>query len=119
MKATITLFLLLLIVDNPVTAQVTYPCLLHFIHLRIEKQNVKMAYVDVKPDHPNRKTVILFHGKNFNGYYWKEVIKALAEKGYHVIVPDQVGWWRSDKPDLHYSFHMLADDSRKLLDHYK
>ncbi len=97
-------------------AQVTYPYILHTIALSVEKQNVKMAYMDVIPDNPNGKAVILFHGKNFNGYYWKDVIKVLVEKGYRVIVPDQVGWGRSDKPNIHYSFHMLADNNRKLLD---
>ena len=101
---------------NVLNAQVTYPYPLRFIELRIEKQNVRMAYMDVAPGNPNGKSVILFHGKNFNGYYWKDVIKALAEKGYRVIVPDQAGWGRSDKPNIHYSFHMLADNSRKLLE---
>ncbi len=97
-------------------AQVTYRYSLHTFTLSIEHQNVKMAYMDVAADNPNGKSVILFHGKNFNGYYWKDVIKALSEKGYRVIVPDQVGWGRSDKPGIHYSFHMLADNNKKLLD---
>ena len=75
-----------------------------------------MAYMDVEPEQANGKTIILFHGKNFNGYYWKDVIPALTEKGYRVVVPDQVGWGRSDKPDIHYSFHLLAENNRILLD---
>lgn len=116
MKAAIRIFALLSILNNPVKAQVNYPYPLHSIHLKIEKQDVKMAYMDVSADHPNGKAVILFHGKNFNGYYWKDVIKVLTDKGYRVIAPDQVGWGRSDKPNLHYSFQMLADNNRKLLD---
>lgn len=97
-------------------AQVNYPYPLHSFPLSIEKQKVSMAYMDVSSNKPNGRSVILFHGKNFNGYYWKDVIKALSEKGYRVIVPDQVGWGRSDKPNIHYSFHMLAENNRKLLD---
>ena len=78
-----------------------------------------MAYMDILPAKPNGKTIILFHGKNFNGYYWKALIPALSEKGYRVIVPDQLGWGRSDKPDLHYSFHMLANNNKRLLDSLK
>ena len=115
----IILILITFAFTNISNGQVTYPYPLHSIELRIEKQNVKMTYMDVKADHPKGKSVILFHGKNFNGYYWKDVIKALTEKGYRVIVPDQVGWGRSDKPDLHYSFQMLADNNRKLLDSLK
>ena len=75
-----------------------------------------MAYMDVKPTRPEHKTILLFHGKNFNGYYWKEAINTLAGRGYRVIIPDQVGWGYSDKPDIHYSFHLLAQNNKKLLD---
>jgi pimeloyl-ACP methyl ester carboxylesterase len=59
---------------------------------------------------------MLFHGQNFNGYYWKDVIAFLVKAGFRVIVPDQPGWGRSDKPDLHYSFHLLSYAMNKLLD---
>jgi pimeloyl-ACP methyl ester carboxylesterase len=32
------------------------------------------------------------------------------------VVPDQVGWGFSDKPNIHYSFHLLAANTKKLLD---
>src|SRR5689334_15167361 len=89
--------------------QVSYPYPVERLSLTIEEQTVKMAYMDIKPfSRANRKTVVLLHGKNFNGYYWKNVIPALINSGYRVVVPDQVGWGRSDKPDIHYSFHLLA-----------
>jgi pimeloyl-ACP methyl ester carboxylesterase len=76
-----------------------------------------MAYMDVPSAKPNGgQTVVLLHGKNFNGYYWKDVIPFLADAGYRVIVPDQVGWGQSDKPNIHYSFHLLAANTKKLLD---
>jgi pimeloyl-ACP methyl ester carboxylesterase len=109
----IFLFILLAVKTN---AQVVYPYPLYSFSLNIENKNVQMVYMDIKPATPNGKSIILFHGKNFSGYYWKDIIPALTEKGYRVIVPDQVGWGRSDKPDLHYSFHMLAKNNRLLLD---
>jgi pimeloyl-ACP methyl ester carboxylesterase len=75
-----------------------------------------MAYMDAKPSDSNGKTVLLFHGKNFNGYYWQDVISFLNNSGYRVIVPGQVGWGRSDKPNIHYSFHLLAVNTMQLLD---
>ena len=72
--------------------------------------------MDVSPAKGNGRTVLLLHGKNFNGFYWKDVIAFLSAAGYRVIVPDQVGWGFSDKPNIHYSFHMLADNTRQLLD---
>jgi pimeloyl-ACP methyl ester carboxylesterase len=97
-------------------AQVEYPYPVKYISLAIENKTVRMAYMDVLPQHANGQTFILFHGKNFNGYYWKNVIPMLTAKGFRVIVPDQVGWGKSDKADLHYSFHMLAMNNKILLD---
>ncbi len=96
--------------------KVVYPYPLHYVSLKLEQQDVRMAYMDIAPSVANGKTIILFHGKNFNGFYWKDVIPVLSAKGYRVIVPDQVGWGRSDKPNLHYSFHMLAANTKYLLD---
>ena len=95
---------------------VKYPFDVKNFPLSVEKQNVKMAYMDVAAEKPNGETVILFHGKNFNGYYWKDVISMLTKRGFRVIVPDQIGWGKSDRPNLHYSFHQLAENNKKLLD---
>lgn len=95
---------------------VKYPYEVKYFPLAIEKQNVKMAYMDAAPKQANGETVILFHGKNFNGYYWKDVIPMLTSRGFRVIIPDQVGWGKSDRPNIHYSFHQLAENNKKLLD---
>ena len=71
--------------------KVEYPHPLSFITLQVEKKPVRMAYMDIAPATLNGKTILLFHGKNFNGFYWKDVISALVARGYRVIVPDQVG----------------------------
>jgi pimeloyl-ACP methyl ester carboxylesterase len=34
-----------------------------------------------------------------------------------VVVPDQIGWGKSSKPDIHYSFQLLAANTAALLDH--
>jgi pimeloyl-ACP methyl ester carboxylesterase len=34
-----------------------------------------------------------------------------------VVAPDQIGWGRSPKPDIHYSFQLLAANTAALLDH--
>lgn len=96
---------------------VRYPHPVKFISLSIGCEDVRMAYMDVKPKaRANGKTVLLFHGKNFGGYYWKDVISVLVKGGYRVVVPDQIGFGRSSKPFINYSFHMLASQNRKLLD---
>ncbi len=95
---------------------IKYPFPVKYFALSVEKQTVKMAYMDVMPQKPNGETVILFHGKNFNGFYWKNVVPMLTARGYRVIVPDQIGWGKSDRPNIHYSFHQLAENNKKLLD---
>ncbi len=94
-----------------------YPYPVQFFPLEIEGKDVRMAYMDVPPlSTPNGKTVVLMHGKNFFGAYWDQTIDALAGEGFRVIVPDQIGFGKSSKPDIHYSFHMLARNTRLLLD---
>lgn len=96
---------------------VKYPFAVKFFPIHTEGQDIKMAYMDVAPTGtPNGKTAILFHGKNFGGYYWGNVIKALTAIGYRVVVPDQIGFGKSSKPFIHYSFHQLATWNKRLLD---
>lgn len=76
-----------------------------------------MAYIDIKPENYNGKNILLLHGKNFNGAYWETTIRRLAEEGYRVVAPDQVGFGKSTKPDyFQYSFQQLAGNTRELLD---
>lgn len=116
MKKIVFLLLRGFVVATAAAQTLSYPYPVSYLTLSIEQQDVKMAYMDVRSPRPNGKTVLLLHGKNFNGYYWKEAIPFLTAEGYRVIVPDQVGWGRSDKPNIHYSFHGLAANTKKLLD---
>jgi pimeloyl-ACP methyl ester carboxylesterase len=98
------------------SGQVIYPYPASSVSLTIQDSIVSMSYMDIKPVKPNGKSIVLLHGKNFNGYYWKNIIPALTDKGFRVIVPDQVGWGRSSKPVITYSFHLLAKNTASLLD---
>ena len=94
-----------------------YPYPVQFLPLSIEGQDLKMAYMDVPPSGKgNGKAVLLLHGKNFFGAYWKETIAQLSAGGYRVIVPDQIGFGKSSKPNIHYSFHLLASNTKSLLE---
>ncbi|MGB7052049.1 MAG: alpha/beta hydrolase [Acidimicrobiales bacterium] len=95
-----------------------YPYPVQFLPITSDLQPLKMAYMDVPPQKdPNGKTVVLFHGKAFGGYYFHNVIEALTRSGYRVVAPDQIGWGKSPKPDIHYSFQLLAANTAALLDH--
>lgn len=95
-----------------------YPYPVDFFDLRQEGQDLRMAYMDVKPEgQGNGKTIVLLHGKNFPASYWRDTISFLTEHGFRVVAPDQVGFGKSSKANLHYSFHQLADNTKKLLEH--
>jgi pimeloyl-ACP methyl ester carboxylesterase len=113
------ILLVLFLIAGTVPAKpqsVVYPYPVKILQLSIENMSVRMVYVDLQPSRPNGETIVLLHGKNFNGFYWKDVISFLSGNGYRVVVPDQVGWGQSDKPNIHYSFHLLANNTKKLLD---
>ena len=95
-----------------------YPHPVSFLPLEVEGQDVRMAYMDVAPEagRANGRSVVLFHGKNFFGAYWEPTIRVLREAGYRVIVPDQVGFGKSSKPDVPYSFHRMGLHTATLLD---
>lgn len=82
-----------------------------------QRQRLTMAYMDVQPTGAaNGETVLLLHGKNFSGAYWKSTIEPLLARGYRVVVPDQIGFGKSSKPaQFQYTFHALATHTRDLL----
>jgi pimeloyl-ACP methyl ester carboxylesterase len=89
----------------------------HYLDLKSQNNDLKMAYMDVQPQKPNGKTIMLLHGKNFNGAYWEKTAKDLSEKGFRVIIPDQIGFGKSSKPQAYqFSFSQLAENTKTVLD---
>jgi pimeloyl-ACP methyl ester carboxylesterase len=109
------------VVPGSITCEdVPYPQPVAYLPLTLYGQDIRMAYMDVPPQGtPNGKTVMLFHGMNFAGFYWGGPIDALRKEGFRVIVPDQIGFGRSSKPIMPYNFHDMARNSRLLLQHLK
>ena len=88
-------------------------------HFAFTSQGValQMAFMDVASQGtPNGRTAVLMHGKNFCGATWQSTIAALSAAGYRVVVPDQIGFCASTKPEHYqYSFQQLAANTRALL----
>src|SRR5580692_7714400 len=77
---------------------IAYPYPVAYLPLVLYGQDVRMAYMDVPPQGPpNGRTVVLFHGMNFGGFYFAGPIDALRKQGFRVVVPDQIGFGRSSK----------------------
>jgi pimeloyl-ACP methyl ester carboxylesterase len=95
-----------------------YPFDVQTLPVTAQQQPLEMAYMDVRPAQPNGRAVVLLHGKNFSGAYWEPTIRALSARGYRVVVPDQIGFGKSSKPErFQYSFQEMAAETRALLDH--
>lgn len=97
-----------------------YPYEVHFLTLQSQGEDLKMAYMDVQPQKSNGKTIMLLHGKNFNGAYWERTAKDLSAKGFRVVIPDQIGFGKSSKPHAYqFSFSQLAENTKAVLDELK
>ena len=77
----------------------------------------RMHYVDEGPS--DADPILLLHGEPTWAYLYRHMIPPLAEAGHRVIVPDLIGFGRSDKPaDMHvhtYKFHV--DNVAALVKH--
>ena len=106
--------------QRPLDARLTdyaYPFPTRTLAFSEQGEALEVVYMDVRPDAPNGRTVVLLHGKNFSGAYWERTARHLAARGFRVIMPDQIGFGKSSKPtDFQYSFHAMAGHTRRLLD---
>jgi pimeloyl-ACP methyl ester carboxylesterase len=95
---------------------VPYPYPVSYLPLTLYGQDVRIAFMDVAPQGTaNGHTVVLFHGNNFAGFYFGNVIDALRQAGFRVVVPDQIGYGRSSKPIIPYNFHDMARNTSLIL----
>lgn len=99
---------------------VAYPHAVSYLPLTLYGQDVRLAFMDVRPaGQPNGHTVVLLHGNNFAGFYFGGPIDVLRNEGFRVVVPDQIGYGRSSKPIIPYNFHDMARNTRLLLQSLK
>lgn len=87
----------------------------HFFDIQSQQQSLKMAYIYLPPK-AGKPVVTLMHGKNFNAHYWTSTAQLLQERGFGVLIPDQIGFGKSSKPtDYQYSFPALAHHTHALM----
>ena len=92
-----------------------YPGPVSFLPLVMGGQPVRMAFMDFAPTtSANGRAILLLHGKNFDSSYWAGPIEWLKDAGFRVIVPDQIGFNKSSKPDVDYSFEALSKNTIEL-----
>ncbi len=70
---------------------------------------IRVHHLDEGPEHA-RDTVVLLHGEPSWSYLYRSMIPPLVAAGHRVVVPDLVGFGRSDKPadrrDYTYARHV-------------
>jgi pimeloyl-ACP methyl ester carboxylesterase len=93
-----------------------YPYPSKYLDIMVYTQDVRIAYMDVAPMRTaNGHTVVLLHGNNFGGFYFKSIIDGLTKEGFRVIVPDQIGYGKSSKPIAPYNFNSQARNTFLIL----
>jgi len=97
-----------------------YPYPSKYLGISVYNQDVRISYMDVAPQGtPNGHTVLLLHGNNFGGFYFKAIIDGLTREGFRVITPDQIGYGRSSKPIAPFNFNSQARNTWRILQHEK
>lgn len=95
-----------------------YPYPTRWFTVENQGRSLQMAYLDLPPAQPNGRTAVLLHGKNFCAPYWTVTAERLRDRGYRVLVPEQIGFCKSSKPrGYQYSLHQLAANTHALLAH--
>jgi pimeloyl-ACP methyl ester carboxylesterase len=92
--------LLTLTLSAATFAQATAP-----VSKQVEIYGQKIHYLEAGSSGP---TLILLHGLGGDATNWALTIPALASK-YHVYVPDQIGFGKSDKPIINYRVATLVE----------
>lgn len=76
----------------------------------LEISGYRVAYLDEGP--ADGEPILLLHGEPTWSYLYRKMIPVLVDAGHRCIVPDLIGFGRSDKPasmDTHtYRFHVDA-----------
>jgi len=70
----------------------------------------QLHYIDEGPR--DGRPIILVHGNPTWGYIWRNFIPPLVSAGYRVIIPDHLGFGRSDKPDDPSLYHIPRHAAR-------
>ncbi|KAJ5794663.1 hypothetical protein N7457_001262 [Penicillium paradoxum] len=95
----------------------TYPWQVKQYKFSNQRQKLEMAFMDLPPSaNDKNKTAVLLHGGNFCGVTWADTARQLSAAGYRVILPDDIGFCKSSKPQGYaYNTHQQAWNIKSLL----
>lgn len=96
----------------------TYPWQVKQYNFYNQRQNLSMAFMDVPASEGTDRnlTAVLLHGGNFCSATWADTARNLTSAGYRVILPDDIGFCKSSKPQGYtYSVDQQAMNIHSLL----
>jgi haloalkane dehalogenase len=83
--------------DSQFEALTDFPFAPHYVNIEDPKLGtLRVHYLDEGP--ADGEVILLLHGQATWSYSYREMIPVFTAAGYRVIVPDLVGFGRSDKP---------------------
>ncbi len=79
------------------------------------ENGLRMFYLDINPS--SERVIVLIHGEPTWGYTFRHMIPVFLEANYRVIVPDLIGFGRSDKlvKDSDYTYERHVRWLKELL----
>lgn len=92
----------------------------HFSEVdRFEGQQLRMHYIDIGDS--QAPLLLLIHGEPSWSYLYRKMIPILCKGGFRVIVPDLIGFGRSDKPMeiQYYTYQRHVDWLKKFIENLK
>jgi pimeloyl-ACP methyl ester carboxylesterase len=72
----------------------------------IDAGGYRVHYFEAKPKDGPGVPLVLIHGLGSRGEDWAALIPQFAANGFHVYVPDLLGYGRSARPDVDYSISL-------------
>jgi haloalkane dehalogenase len=102
--------------DDRFTLVPGFPYVPHYVDVSDDEGgSLRVAYIDEGP--VDARAVLLMHGEPSWSFLYRTMIPGLLEAGLRVVVPDLVGFGRSDKPtaDGDYSYARHVEWMRSLL----
>ncbi len=82
----------------------------------VEVNGYKIHYFEAAPVGTPGIPLVLIHGIGSRGEDWSPMIPTLAAQGFHVYVPDLLGYGRSPQPNVDYSISLEEDIMLKFMD---
>lgn len=93
-----------------------YPFKVQFHTVKLKDKNYRMAWMLKEATGKKTGTVLLLHGKNFSGAYWEKTANDLSKAGFDVVIPDQIGFGKSSKPDsFPFSMPLLSSLTHEIM----